>query len=357
MDPVPHVRTIAVLRANGLGDFVFGLPALMALRAAYPTAEIVYLGLAWHRAFLQDRPGPVDRVVVIPPIYGVGEHHPEREDPARVAAFCQAMQAERFDLALQLQGGGDHSNALVRRLGARLTVGARSPQAPPLDRWVPYRFRQNEVLRLLEVVALVGARPVELVPRLTLLPRDRAEAARVLGPLDGPLAVLHPGSNDRRRRWPPEKFARVGDYLARRGWTVALIGTAGERDLVEAVAARMQRPVRNLAGLLSLNGLAGLLARADLVVANDSGPLHLAVAVGSRTVGLFWCGTAFTGYPVALARHVPLISWLTRCPLCGGDLLGPPGPCRHEVSLLAEITVEAVIAAIEGLLAESGRAC
>jgi ADP-heptose:LPS heptosyltransferase len=63
---VPGVRRIAVLRANALGDFIFALPALEALRAAYPQAEIVLLAKKWHATFLQGRPGPVDRVVVVP---------------------------------------------------------------------------------------------------------------------------------------------------------------------------------------------------------------------------------------------------------------------------------------------------
>lgn len=64
---VPGVRRIAVLRANVLGDFIFALPALEALRAAYPQAEIVLLAKKWHATFLQGRPGPVDRVVAVPP--------------------------------------------------------------------------------------------------------------------------------------------------------------------------------------------------------------------------------------------------------------------------------------------------
>ena len=64
---VPGVRRIAVLRANAIGDFIFTLPALEALRAAYPQAEIVLLAKKWHAAFLRGRPGPVDRVVAVPP--------------------------------------------------------------------------------------------------------------------------------------------------------------------------------------------------------------------------------------------------------------------------------------------------
>src|SRR5918912_1332 len=76
---VANVTKIAVLRANGLGDFIFALPALEALRAAYPQAELVYLGKRWHHALLAGRPGPLDRIVVVPPSAGVNE------DPSHVA--------------------------------------------------------------------------------------------------------------------------------------------------------------------------------------------------------------------------------------------------------------------------------
>ena len=72
-EKIPDVQKIAVVRANALGDFIFALPALEALRGAYPQAEIVFLGRGWHAAFLAGRPGPIDRVIVLPPTKGVSE--------------------------------------------------------------------------------------------------------------------------------------------------------------------------------------------------------------------------------------------------------------------------------------------
>ncbi|HMQ35023.1 MAG TPA: hypothetical protein PKD53_30170, partial [Chloroflexaceae bacterium] len=203
---VQGVEKIAVLRANALGDFVFALPALEALRAAYPRAEIVLLCAGWIAAFADGRPGPVTRAVAVPAYRGVTVPPDGAEDAAEQAGFLAAMAAERFDLAVQIHGGGRHSNPLARRLGARLTIGLRAPDAPPLDRSLPYVYYQREVLRYLEVVALVGAPPVTVEPRLALTADDLTAAARVV-PEDGrPLVVLHPGVGDERRRWPAEKF-------------------------------------------------------------------------------------------------------------------------------------------------------
>src|SRR5919199_4126793 len=144
--PVPDVRRIAVLRANALGDLVFVLPALDALRAAYPEARIDLLGGPLHRALLAGRPGPVDRVVELPPSPGVRVDAPFAP-PEQLDRFFAEMAAQRYDLALQLHGGGGYSNPFVRRLGARVTAGARAPGAPPLDRTVPYVYFQSEYLR------------------------------------------------------------------------------------------------------------------------------------------------------------------------------------------------------------------
>jgi ADP-heptose:LPS heptosyltransferase len=116
------------------------------------------------------------------------------------------MHAEGFDLALQMHGGGRNSNPIVLGLGAHLTAGMKTPDAPALDRWIPYFYWQHEVLRLLEVVSLVGAAPVILEPRLAVSRRDKDEACKVLPDDEPPLVVIHPGASDPRRRWSAGKL-------------------------------------------------------------------------------------------------------------------------------------------------------
>jgi ADP-heptose:LPS heptosyltransferase len=120
------VERIAVLRATALGDFVFCMPALLALRAAYPRAEICLLGRPWHASFLRDRPGPVDRVIVVPPSRGVREEPGAAEDPRELDGFFARMRAERFDVALQMHGGGRWSNPFATRGRGRGPRGGRA---------------------------------------------------------------------------------------------------------------------------------------------------------------------------------------------------------------------------------------
>jgi ADP-heptose:LPS heptosyltransferase len=241
----------------------------------------------------------------------------------------------------------------VLQLGARFTAGLRTPDAPPLDAWVPYIYDQHETLRSLEVVGLVGATTDKLEPTVIVTPSDRAAAASFLAPVRRPFAVLHPGASDPRRRWPPTSFAAVGDALAAAALDVVVIGGVGEQDLAATVVAAMQAPAHNLAESLSLAALAGLLAAAQVMVANDSGPRHLAAAVGVPTVGIFWCGNLLNYGPLTRTFHRPVVSWRLHCPVCGLDCTR--GRCDHQASFVADVTAEDVCATVDDVLSTIGR--
>lgn len=360
MPPVPGAAKIAVLRANGIGDYLFSVPALMALRVAYPDAEIVLLGAPWHHRFLTGRSGPVDRVLVVPPSPGIRGEEPGESWPAAVNDFAEQARAERFDLALQMHGGGAHSNPLVSAVGAGVTAGLRARDAPPLDRWIRYIYHQPEVFRYLEVVGLVGAAPVTYEPALAVAPADRSEARAAVGSPSRPRVALHPGATDTRRRWPPDRFAAAGDAAAASGAEVLVTGTPAERDLVDQVVSGMCAPAIPVVGALSLGGLAALYEECTAVVSNDTGPLHLAAAVGTATVGLYWIGNLLNGGPVYRARHRPVASWTIHCPRCGADCTRDMYPhraggpsCDHRDSFLADIPVAEVVDALLDLLESS----
>jgi ADP-heptose:LPS heptosyltransferase len=337
--PLPGVRRIAVLRPSAVGDFVFSLPCLHALRSAYPDARITYIGRQWHADFLADRPGPVDDVAVLPPCRGLGLPPDADIDPAPARYFVEDMRASGIDIAVQVYGGGLYSNPFIMQLGARLTVGMKTPDAAPLDRWVSFGELQNRRLQLLEVASLAGAATVRLGQELHVTDDDKREAAQVLNAMtERPLVVLQPGASDPRRRWPAERFAALGDILAREGALVAVNGSREEVEVVGRVLENMRHPAINLCGQLSLSGLCGVLERASLVVSNDTGPLHLALAIGTPAVGIYWLTNVLESAPLRQDHHRAAMSLRVHCPVCGMENIRER--CAHDNSFVDGVTIE-----------------
>jgi ADP-heptose:LPS heptosyltransferase len=347
---LPEINKIAVLRPNAVGDLVFALPALHALRHSYPHAEIIYLGRQWHADFLEGRPGPVDRVCVLPPVPGVGVADDAEVDGERVRCFVEQMRAERFDLAIQAYGGGRFSNPLVGAFGAGLTVGLQAPGAAGLDRVLPYRPFCNTRLQLLELAACAGAHVWPMGQELCVTEADRTEAARVLPAVPaGPLVLMQPGATDARRRWPVSRFAEVADALVEAGAVVLINGTTEEAALARALADAMRGPSIDLSGKLSIAALCGVLERCALIVSNDTGPLHLALAINTPSVGIYWLSNLIESGPLRQAHHRAVVSVRTHCPVCGAENLRTR--CEHDVSFVDDVSTAEVLACAAEVLA------
>jgi len=347
------VREIAVLRGGGLGDLMFAVPALDALAAAYPDARITLLGSPLAPAVLRGRTGAVhafEELPVVPGVRDAGEGAPSPDD------FFGRL-AGRFDLAVQLHGGGRNSNPFLLRLGARHTVGTATDDAEVLERWVRYVYYQHEVVRALEVVSLAGAAPVTLDPHIEVDQAERAAARARLG-VTGRLLAIHPGATDPRRRWSPDRFAAVARARLEAGDDVVLVGDASDvpaaAAIVASLPAELAARVHDLTDALPLSELPAVLAAADVLVGDDSGPRHLAVAVGTPTVGVFWFGNVVNAGPFDRGRHRVHLSFVTRCPVCGIDVTQvgwTAERCEHDPSYVDEVRPEDVLADVEDLLA------
>ena len=199
----------------------------------------------------------------------------------------------------------------------------------------------------------MGAVPVTLQPRLAVTDDDVARSRRSLDEDGRPILVLHPGATDARRRWPVERFAEVGRAMSLEGFRVVVTGTADEAALTAAVAVAVGADAVDLGGRLGLSALVGLLSRAAIVVSNDTGPLHVADAVGTPSVGIFWVGNAINGGPPFRARHRPLLSWRVSCSVCGAHSMA--ARCPHDESWVDDVSVRDVLAAVAELAGDNGR--
>lgn len=251
--------TLVILRALGLGDFLTGVPAYRGLRAAYPEHEIV-LAAPGVLEPLARLTGAIDRVL------------PTRElEPVEWAGPAP-------DVAVDMHGNGLASHQLVRALGARMTMMFASEAAPDVDGpW--WRDDEHEVRRWCRLVEWYG---VTADPDALLLDRPSL-TSRAPGAV-----VVHPGAASGSRRWPAERFAAVAEALAAEGERVVITGNSAELGLglrVALGAGLGEEAV--LAGRLGLDGLATLVAEASLVISNDTGVAHLAVAYGVPSVTLY----------------------------------------------------------------------
>lgn len=349
------VTEIAVLRGGGLGDLMFAVPALEALAAAYPDARITLLGTPAAATVLRGRTDAVhgfEELPIAPGVRDSGDGAPDAED------FFTRLHG-RFDLAVQLHGGGRNSNPFLLRLGARHTVGTATEDAEVLERWVRYVYYQHEVLRALEVVSLAGAAPVTLDPRVRVADDERAAVRERLGVTgDGArLVAIHPGATDPRRRWSPDRFAAVARERLEAGDDVVLVGDASDvpaaTAIVDALPAHLTDRVHDLTGTVPLGGLPAVLAAADVMVGDDSGPRHLAVAVGTPTVGVFWFGNVVNAGPFDRGRHRVHLSYVTRCPVCGVDVTQvgwTAERCAHDPSYVDEVDPQLVLDDVADLL-------
>jgi ADP-heptose:LPS heptosyltransferase len=354
------VQWIAVLRGGGLGDLIYTYPALFALRRAYPEARVTLLGTPIHAALVAATEGPVDDVEILPFAKGVRDGD---EDPEALERFLQDMQGRNFDLAVQMHGGGRFSNPFLLKLGARHTVGTRTPDAERLERNLDYIYYQNEPDRWLETVGLAGA-PTIIAPLLRPKPEYRQDVAGLKDQARSSLVVIHPGATDPRRRWPASYFADAAASLAAEGVQVLVVGDESEKARAQEVVGlaqskipeRDREAVRSVAGELDLGQLAALLDEATVMLASDSGPRHLAQALGTPTVGIFWVGNAFNAGARGRSMHRIHMSWVTKCPRCGADVtqVGWTAPhCGHDDTLIEGIAVADVVQDVRDLTATS----
>lgn len=274
-EPLP-ARLLVLAYGHGLGDAVLSLPLLAGIRKAWPGTRVVYATTAptaeWFRgAGLVDEVMPMERGKLL------------RSIGALRSAACDAVVDLRLDHTI--------GSAIAAGLsGARLSVGfdclprkllfGRTARAGYLD------SHHSESLR-----RLAEALGVPWVPGPPPVSEGaRAKAAALLGedPSGRPLVLLAPGARDDLsrvdKRWASDRYATLSGKLAAEGCRVATVGAAGEADLCLRVAAGAGSAGLDLSGRTSCEELATVILRARLLVANNSGPLHLASALGVPTV-------------------------------------------------------------------------
>lgn len=351
------IDRILCIRLDSLGDMVMTTPALKAIRETLPHCHLALMTSS-AGATIAPQIAAVDELLVYDapwmkataprsssqPEHEMGDQLRDRQFDAAVifTVYSQsplpaALMCYLADIPLRLAHCRENPYQL-------LTDYIPDPE-PALTR--------HEVQRQLDLVAQVGYRTDD--PRLAIeVPVNaRSQIARWLSdrgwPPSQPWIVMHPGATAASRRYPPEHFAEVARSLVQAGIAVVFTGTEPERSLVESIQSQMQLPSQSLSqslvGQLSLPEFTALLAAAPLLVSNNTGPVHLAAAVGTPVVDL---------YALTNPQHTPwgvphrVLFHDVPCRFCYKSLC--PEGHHHCLQLLSP---EQVVAATLELLAET----
>jgi ADP-heptose:LPS heptosyltransferase len=307
------VRIAIISLIPYLGDLIFYLPLVDALREANQSARITFVGTSLASGILSSYPG-LDEVLTLPAPERASLHNlPILRDYRRlreVAAFSQSVASTRqFDIALIPRGGADptfsaHAAWLMNvpriygfssHLEKEREYMHHGADAM-FDSAVLQKKRLHESMRALEVGNLAGlisldcwseSQPIRGLKELAEI-QNFSELRAALGLQDErPYAIIAPGASIARRRWPPARFRQIAERLNREaGLTVLLIGAGNEGPLAEEIATGLEPQTRNITGELNLLQLICLLNRATLFLGNDSGPGHIAGALGVPTFSL-----------------------------------------------------------------------
>jgi heptosyltransferase II len=335
------VERVLVRGANWVGDAAMTVPALRELRRVLPRARVTLATRPWAEALLAGA-GFVDEVVA------VSDSKSKAHD---VFADAREWRARRFDLAVLFPNSfAPALSAALARVPVRVgfaTQGRSALLTHPLP--VPaWRGERHEVFYYLEIIAglerlLRGSSDVDAERPDASLAVDevrRREARALLreAGVDGrrPLVALCPGStNSRAKRWPVEAFAALADMLAgRAGAEVLIIGAREELEVSGEVARLMRSRARVLTGRTSLAQTAALLAVSDLLVSNDTGPAHVAAAVGCRVLVIFGPTNPVTTRPFSTLAEV-----VRKPPECAPCMLRD---CPIDHRCMTAITAEEV---------------
>ncbi len=283
------IRRVLLLRLERIGDLVMALPAIRDVRALAPDAQIDLVVGSWNATLAGTIPS-VDRVETLDAAWLAREG--QGLDTRRLLREARGWRSRQYDLAINFEPD-IRSNLILAAAGAARTAGWRSGGGGPLlDLALDYDTAAHTATNARRLVAeAFGSTPPESARPLLAVPdaAAAAAAARLKATGAGPLVGVHVSGGRAIKQWEPARFAEVARRLVdSHGVTIVATGAPGDRTLVDDLRhALAPRPVIDVSGGGDLVDAAAALARLDLLITGDTGPMHLASAVGTPVVAIF----------------------------------------------------------------------
>jgi len=334
----PFIRTntghrFLIVSTTGLGDTLWGTPAIRALRESYPDAYIAVITSTLGKQVLESSPH-INEIFVVkePPLFSLLKLFPKlvRRKISTVLIFHISQRPLLPFCALLGAGRIIGTEKINKGLDFLLTDKLETK-------------RIHEIERRLEVVQAAGAQVSSKLMDFFPSEEDHKKAAALLPP--GLVVGLHPGAKDRFKQWPPSHFITLGRLLKQKlGCQIVVTGTPAEKSLVESIAQSIEGAIGVYEGV-SISTLGALLSKLSLYITNDTGPLHIASATQTPTIALFTptdpvlCGPYF-------APHVFVVQ---KKPTCF--------PCLkkkcHEPFCMMQISTDEVVQAAVQILGKN----
>ncbi len=290
-------ENILGVRLDMLGDVLMTTPALRALKQSRPGRRLTLLTSSTAAALPPLVP-EIDACIIYdaPWMKATSPRTDSRPD----FAMIEQLRRMRFDAAVIFTVFSQNPLpaallCLLADIPLRLAHCRENPYQLLTD-WVrepePEQFIRHEVRRQLDLVAAIGCRTTSERLSLSVPPEANHRIRSVLRELgldrQEPWVLIHPGASAPSRRYPPERFAQAAELLAiDHRLPIVFSGSAGERELIESIRTAIAAPTHSLAGCLNLAELAALIAQAPLLISNNTGPAHIAAAIGTPVVDLY----------------------------------------------------------------------
>ena len=319
--PIEACRRALVIKLRHHGDVLLAAPVLSVLKGANPAMEVDALVYDDTAPMLEGHPA-------LSQLHAVGRKWRSEGFAFRLSRekeLFKNLRQRQYDLVVHLSEQ-PRGAWLARALGARYSVAPKMADRGAFwhgsfTHLYPVAKRRHQVEVNLDALRRIGLQPAPEDRKVTFVPGAQAEQ-KMAELVPQPFVHMHPASRWKFKCWPVEKNAELIDRLASHGLPVVLTAApdAAEIRMVEAIAEKSAARTVNLAGQLSIKELGALAARAELFVGVDSMPMHLAAAMGTRTVALFGPSGEAEWGPWGVVHRV--VSTTHSCRPCGLDGCG-----------------------------------
>ena len=281
------MKRILVTRTDRIGDVILSLPAIKAMRKAFPDAYIAVMVQPRIDDILKGNPN-IDEVIV----YDKNKKH---KGILKNLGFIKGLRSKKFDMVLNLHST-KRINLLCFLAGIPRRIGyARGKADFLLTDKIEYTKKlgeKHEAEYSLDILRYLGINPEFSNPSICVQQEDVEKAGEMLKSLGinngEKFVILHAGASCKSKMWPLENFAKTGDMLIENLKIKVMINLApGQVDLGEKVRGMMKNKPVFFCDPTTLGELAALFKKANLVISNDSGPAHIAAAVGCPVISIF----------------------------------------------------------------------